>query len=967
MLLMRDSGYALPTIRISARSTSPRSRSLLVCFLLPVFLRPQKQVRALRLFSRRKPSDAQVRYEGSGNACHRSYDFLEIGLADDVLVDEQDIPAPAPPDTRLLRDTPVRRTLPSDICSLCLVSSTQAGYICYLRDNLKDLRRESQKLIEERNDVRIRVIVAEQQQMKRLERVQGWFSRVQDVLYEVDRLTLESNREDAKLCLGGLCTKICKSNYKFGRKVFRTLREVQSLSLEGDFKEVAQPAPVNPVDERPLPTSVVGLQSTFERVWSCVMEDTIGIVGLYGMGGVGKTTLLTQINNKFLVSPNHFDFVIWVVVSKDLQLEKIQECVAEKIGLFNESWSSKNVQEKAQEIFKILSDKKFMLLLDDIWEPVDLAQVGLPIPSPRSTSSKVVFTSRDFEVCGQMEAHRSFKVECLAYEDAWELFEEKVGREILVSHPDTPELAEIVAKECGGLPLALITVGRAMASKKTPQEWEHAIEVLRSSSSKFLGLERWVYSRLKFSYDFLPTDTIRFCVFYCCLFPEDSKISIEDLIDCWICEGLLDEYDGFGARNQGAPRIGMWKEITRMSLMQNAIQNLTETPTCPHLRALFLHSNHLENLPLGILNLVSLQHLDLSWTGITRLPIELKYLVNLKCLNLEYTFRLSRIPQLVISDLKMLRALRMFECGFKVEQEADSILFGDSEVLVEELLALKHLNLLTITLQIFGALQRLLNYCNSSRSINTQSLCLRHLNNSNLLSAFSFASLRHLWTLHLYFNDFEELNIDAGEVKRIRETRGFHSLQKVYINYSKFRHATWLVLAPRAKVIRISNCQRLQEIISMEKLGEISAEVMDNLILFGRLEYLILEGLQNLKSIHSSYLPFPRLKEICVWKCAELKKLPLDCNQGLEQKIIMKGQDRWWNELQWDDQATQTLLLPVSNPCISVCQRLVAISGCGHLPHEECPKALVAAITPFISRLLFTVDLQNQWVTDITY
>lgn len=40
--------------------------------------------------------------------------------------------------------------------------------------------------------------------------------------------------------------------------------------------------------------------------------------------------------------------------------------------------------------------------------------------------------------------------------------------------------------------------------------------------------------------------------------------------------------------------------------------------------------------------------------------------------------------------------------------------------------------------------------------------------------------------------------------------------------------------------------------------------------------------------------------------------------------------------------------------------RLVAISGCGHLPHEECPEALLAAVTPFISRLLFTADLQNQ-------
>lgn len=40
--------------------------------------------------------------------------------------------------------------------------------------------------------------------------------------------------------------------------------------------------------------------------------------------------------------------------------------------------------------------------------------------------------------------------------------------------------------------------------------------------------------------------------------------------------------------------------------------------------------------------------------------------------------------------------------------------------------------------------------------------------------------------------------------------------------------------------------------------------------------------------------------------------------------------------------------------------RLVAISGCGHLPHEECPKALLAAISPFISRLLLRSESQSQ-------
>ncbi|KAL9416879.1 hypothetical protein AB3S75_039962 [Citrus x aurantiifolia] len=75
-MLMRDSGCPPYTTRISARSTLPQSGSLPVKLLLQKFLRTQKQVRARRLFSQRKPSDAQVRNEGFcvlGNASHKSY------------------------------------------------------------------------------------------------------------------------------------------------------------------------------------------------------------------------------------------------------------------------------------------------------------------------------------------------------------------------------------------------------------------------------------------------------------------------------------------------------------------------------------------------------------------------------------------------------------------------------------------------------------------------------------------------------------------------------------------------------------------------------------------------------------------------------------------------------------------------------------------------------------------------------
>ncbi|KAL1219957.1 putative disease resistance protein [Cardamine amara subsp. amara] len=73
-----------------------------------------------------------------------------------------------------------------------------------------------------------------------------------------------------------------------------------------------------------------------DKAWKHLMEDGVGIMGMYGMGGVGKTTLLTQINNKFSDVRCGFDFVIWVDVSKELHVEKIQDDIALKVGLGGE-------------------------------------------------------------------------------------------------------------------------------------------------------------------------------------------------------------------------------------------------------------------------------------------------------------------------------------------------------------------------------------------------------------------------------------------------------------------------------------------------------------------------------------------------------------------------------------------------------------------------------------------------------
>ncbi|KAJ4718311.1 NBS-LRR type disease resistance protein [Melia azedarach] len=588
-------------------------------------------------------------------------------------------------------------------CLDCFV--TNAKHVRGLKDNLVALQTELQKLIEARDDVMTRVINAEQKQMKRLNQVQGWLSRVETLRVEVDELVNDSSCEIEKLSLAGSgYSNRFKWSYKFAKKVAKKLQVVATLKGEGAFEAVAERIPETSVDEIPIEPTIVGQRSILDKIWRWLREERVGIIGLYGMGGVGKTTILTQINNKFLSMSNNFDVVIWVVVSKELEYGKIQDDIGKKIGLCDEPWKNRRLEEKALDIFKILSKKKFVLLLDDIWKRVDLNKIGVPLPAGQKIESKLVFTTRFIEICGEMRAHKSFRVECLRHEKAWILFQENVGRHILDSHPDIPALSETVAKECGGLPLALITIGRAMACKKTPEEWEYAIQVLRRSASEFPGMDE-VYPRLKFSYDSLPNYTIKSCFLYCCLFPEDYKIYKTDLIDYWIGEGILDGYDGHTAKNKGyyiigvllhaclleevdedhvkmhdvirdmtlwiaceierekenflvhaghgltkAPEIEIWGSAKRLSLMGNRIEILTKAPTSPHLLTLFLNRNRLRVITNDFFDFMpSLKVLNLSYNRyLTELPRGISRLVSLQHLNLSGT-DIEELPKELIS------------------------------------------------------------------------------------------------------------------------------------------------------------------------------------------------------------------------------------------------------------------------------------------------------------------------------
>ncbi|XVF11353.1 hypothetical protein REPUB_Repub08aG0020400 [Reevesia pubescens] len=844
-----------------------------------------------------------------------------------------------------------------DRCWDCVAG--QAEFVCKLEENLEALKTALAELKDLSNEVIRRVKIAEDQyQLKQLDQVRGWLLRTEALINGADALIKESPQQIKKLCIGDCCSTSPKSNLKFGKQIAKMVQDVVDHRSKGVFDRVAEEVPTTLVTERPI-EHTVGLESTFNDAWSSIEAEKVGIIGLYGMGGIGKTTLMNKINNKFCEDPNR------------------------RIGIIGGAWNDKTLDEKAQGIFRVLKDKKFVLLLDDIWERVDLVKVGIPPPT-QENGSKVIFTTRSIKVCGQMEAHK-IPVQCLPEEKAWELFQEKVGgAQTFDSSPRIHQLAHEVAQECKGLPLALITIARAMAFKSTVEEWTYALEVLRISSiSVFQDMGEEVYPLLKFSFESLPNDLFRKCLLYCSLFSEDHRISKDKLIDLWIGEGFLDGHGNTSlARNQGhhiigslvhaclleevdyqfhryikmhdvirdmslwiackceeekwrffvqaryqlteAPEVGNWGSIHRMSLMENGIENLVETPNCPHLQTLFLNKNKLKvinndffqfmcglrvldlsenkdlkELPVGISKLVSLESLDLSNTRIRQLPLELKALEKLKCLRLESQYAYQSqiiIPRQLISAFSKLQVLRIEGCNFSLGQKVED----SDEWLVEELKCLNRLDLLTVTIRSALALDRFMS---------TERLC-------SCTESITLKNCESLEEVKMEWAGEEEGRMIKAEPESHIQTsviatqHCFQSLSEVLISRcSKLRDIAWLILAPNLRHLAVSKCDKMEEIINERKLSQV-AEVLETSSLFAKLETLKLQFLTELKSIYWDALPFSCLKEIYVFKCPKLKRLPLNSNSAKENKIRIEGQEKWWKELQWEDESTLNAFLP---------------------------------------------------------
>ncbi|WRX29149.1 NB-ARC - like 10, partial [Theobroma cacao] len=365
--------------------------------------------------------------------------------------------------------------------------------------------------------------------------------------------------------------------------VLKKIQEVEDLLQQGKFDQGLVVDDLTQIGQALTTTTLVGQAAEIckKEIWTCLMDDDVRKIGVWGMGGIGKTTIMKIINNQLLEETQKFNIVIWVTVSKEMNISKIQKGILRAIG--EDLYEDEEEAIRAGKLYKRLIEKgRYVLILDDLWDKLSLEEVGIPEPC---NGSKLVITTRKLDVCRYLDC-REVKMRTLLKHDAWSFFLEKVGRDIL-NYPNLLPIVESVVEQCAGLSLAIVTVASSMKGIRSIHEWRNALNELSRPVKSVTGLDEKVFQQLQFSYDHLENEKVQHCFLCCALHPEDSNISEFALIRLWIAEGLVEEMDSQQAEfDQGRTILN---KLKNNCLLENGTQACEFTEDYEDLAALKKH------------------------------------------------------------------------------------------------------------------------------------------------------------------------------------------------------------------------------------------------------------------------------------------------------------------------------------------------------------------------------------------
>ncbi|KAL4628130.1 hypothetical protein ACB092_05G214400 [Castanea dentata] len=759
-------------------------------------------------------------------------------------------------------------------------------WLCYsfhYGTNIEKLKSRVMELKAARDRVQHRVTEA----VNNIEEIEAdvnmWLTKVDDILGKAEEVL--DKEEKAKISFSKMACPNLKLRHKHSKKAKKIVQEIDELKNCRFDKVSYRPASKGSVTTTNMDyITFESRRSTVEELMQALVDANINMIGVWGMAGVGKSTLIREVAMK-VREKRLFDEVAIATVTHKPDLSQIQGEIADKLDL---KLDKETLSGRADLLRKRLAKEKILVILDDIWEKLDLNEIGIPYDG-----RKIVVTSRNRDILSSdMGAQKDFGLEVLPQEEAWRLFEMLSGDSFKESN--LRSIAMEVSKACAGLPLALVTVAKVLKNKPV-FEWKDALRQLRRPSPRNQKrMQGVIYSAIKLSYSHLESPELKsfflFCaqnqvfssIFYKDLLKEcfglhlfhgistleearnriytlvrslkdsgllldapdtDEDVSMHDLT-CDVALVIADETQNvLMMRGEGPvvwPDEDDMKMCTSIFVYNSDIHELPDRLECPELICLNVYAKDREGSfkisDTLFKGMRKLKVLDLTYMRLSSLPSSLKLLTNLRTLCLD---------QCVLGDIAMIGEMKNLEILSLIHSE-----FG---YLPREIGLLTHLRMLDLSnckkLQVIPAnvLSRLVLLEELYVGNSFTQWEVEGLNNERA----SLAELKHLSRL-------STLEIHIPDANMMPKDLLFEKLRRYKIFIGDVWDWSDKHENSRVLKLKLNTCNQLESGIKM---------------LFNGIEDLCLDELNGVKSIvyELEMKGFQQLKHLHVQNNAEIK------------------------------------------------------------------------------------------------
>ncbi|KAL5719990.1 hypothetical protein ACHQM5_012706 [Ranunculus cassubicifolius] len=452
------------------------------------------------------------------------------------------------------------------------IISTLSSHAIQSHGSAIGINKEIKKLKNTLITIKDVLIHAEELQMNKPE-VKEWLRRVKDASYEaediIDDFTLEALHKKVEIQGKNVVKSVrtffsSSSNsivyhYKIAgrikkiRKKFEEIVADKSFYLETRVEEtiISRNLVREQTHSYVVEGNVFGREGDKEKIVKLLLDfngvEDVSIIPIKGMGGLGKTTLAQlAVNDERVVSS--FKLKLWVCVSMEFDVQRIVQEIIKSAT--NSECPNMGMDQLQSRVRGELEGKRYLLVLDDVWnEDAEKWEKLKDLLIGGGRGSKIIVTTRSEKVASIMGAVSTYHLSGLSDDDCWNLFKVRAfngGRD--QEHPELVEIGKDMVQKCGGVPLAAKTLGSMMHFKTARKEWEL---VKNNGLWKFPQNENDILPALRISYNHLPF-YLRQCFAYCSIFPKDSELKKEMLIQLWIANGFIHSSVG----NQSLEDIG---------------------------------------------------------------------------------------------------------------------------------------------------------------------------------------------------------------------------------------------------------------------------------------------------------------------------------------------------------------------------------------------------------------------------